>query len=291
MPGEPRYYINDTGTGNTVNTSHPKVLRLVLDLLRYWAEEMHVDGFRFDLGTILGREPHGFDPRGGFFDAVGQDPVLNRIKLVGEPWDIGPGGYQVGSFPPAGPSGTTKYRDTVRGYWKGDEGLMQDFAARVTGSGDVYDQRGRRPWAGVNFVTAHDGFNPDDLVSYNEKHNEANGEDNQDGHNDNRSYNYGAGGADRGCRRARGARAAEAEFPGEPVLLHGTPMLLAVARVSAAARAATTTAIARTTRSPGSIGGDRRGGRRAHRFRPPCRRAAPRTADPAADQFSATGWW
>ena len=162
MPGDARYYINDTGTGNTVNTSHPRVLQMVTDSLRYWVEEMHVDGFRFDLGTILGREPEGFDQRGGFFDAVGQDPALAKVKLIGEPWDIGPGGYQVGGFPPGWAEWNDKYRDTVRDYWKDTDGTVRDFAARFTGSGDVYDQRGRRPWAGVNFITAHDGFTLND---------------------------------------------------------------------------------------------------------------------------------
>jgi isoamylase len=227
MPDEPRYYINDTGTGNTVNTSHPRVLQMVLDSLRYWATDMHVDGFRFDLGTILGREPHGFDQRGGFFDAVGQDPVLSKVKLVGEPWDIGPGGYQVGGFPPGWAEWNDKYRDTVRDYWKGTEGVMQDLAARVTGSGDVYDIRGRRPWAGVNFITAHDGFTLNDTVSYNEKHNEANGEDNKDGHSDNRSFNYGAEGLtdDEGIIAVRERQ--KRNFLATLLLSHGTPMILA----------------------------------------------------------------
>jgi isoamylase len=227
MPDQHRYYINDTGTGNTVNTSHPRVLQLVLDSLRFWAVDMHVDGFRFDLGSILGREPYGFDPRGGFFDAIGQDPVLSRVKLIGEPWDIGPGGYQVGGFPPGWAEWNDQFRDTIRDYWRGSEGVMQGFAARVTGSGDIYDQRGRRPWAGVNFVTAHDGFTLKDLVSYNEKHNEANGEDNNDGHNDNRSYNYGAEGPteDEGINavRYRQMRNMLATL----LLSHGTPMILA----------------------------------------------------------------
>jgi glycogen operon protein len=188
---------------------------------------MHVDGFRFDLGTILGREPHGFDQRGGFFDAVGQDPVLGKVKLVGEPWDIGPGGYQVGGFPPGWAEWNDKYRDTVRDYWKGTEGVMQDFAARVTGSGDVYDIRGRRPWAGVNFITAHDGFTLNDTVSYNEKHNEANGEDNNDGHSDNRSFNYGAEGPtdDEGIKAVRERQ--KRNFLATLLLSHGTPMILA----------------------------------------------------------------
>ena len=227
MPGEPRYYINDTGTGNTLNTSHPRVLQLVLDSLRYWVNEFEVDGFRFDLGTILGREPGGFDPRGGFFDAIGQDPVLRRVKLIGEPWDIGPGGYQVGSFPPGWAEWNDKYRDTLRGYWKGDQGLMRELAARLTGSGDIYDQHGRRPWSGVNFITAHDGFTLGDLVSYKDKHNEANGEENRDGHNDNRSFNYGAEGPtdDQGINAVRWRQMRN--FLASLLFSHGTPMLMA----------------------------------------------------------------
>uniref|UniRef100_UPI0018EC16D0 glycogen debranching protein GlgX n=1 Tax=Bosea sp. ASV33 TaxID=2795106 RepID=UPI0018EC16D0 len=226
MPGEPRYYVNDTGTGNTVNTSHPRVLQMVMDSLRYWVEVMEVDGFRFDLGTILGREPHGFDPRGGFFDAMGQDPVLRKVKLVGEPWDIGPGGYQVGGFPPGWAEWNDKYRDTIRGYWKGEEGIIRDLAARITGSGDVYDQRGRRPWASVNFITAHDGFTLADLVSYNDKHNEANGEDNKDGHGHNLSFNHGAEGPtkDEGIIAVRERQ--KRNLLATLLLSHGTPMLL-----------------------------------------------------------------
>ncbi len=226
MPDKPRYYINDTGTGNTVNTSHPRVLQLITDSLRYWAETMEVDGFRFDLGTILGREPEGFDQRGGFFDAVGQDPVLAGVKLIGEPWDIGPGGYQVGGFPPGWAEWNDKYRDSIRAYWKGDHGTLRDMAARVTGSGDVYDQRGRRPWSSVNFLTAHDGFTLRDVVSYNDKHNDANGEDNRDGHGDNRSYNYGAEGPteDEGINAVR--RRQMRNMLATLLLSHGTPMIL-----------------------------------------------------------------
>lgn len=227
MPDKPRYYINDTGTGNTVNTSHPRVLQMVTDSLRYWAEDMHIDGFRFDLGTILGREPEGFDQRSGFFDAVGQDPVLSKLKLVGEPWDIGPGGYQVGGFPPGWAEWNDKYRDTVREYWKDEDGTAGDFAARVLGSADVYDLRGRRPWSSVNFITAHDGFTLNDLVSYNEKHNDANGEDNKDGHGDNRSFNYGVEGPtdDENITAVRDRQ--RRNFLSTLLLSHGTPMLLA----------------------------------------------------------------
>ena len=227
LPDDHRYYINDTGTGNTVNTSHPRVLQLITDSLRYWVEEMHVDGFRFDLGTILGREPEGFDQRGGFFDAVTQDPVLSKVKLVGEPWDIGPGGYQVGGFPPGWAEWNDKYRDTVRDYWKDTDGTAPDFAARLLGSGDIYDQRGRRPWASVNFISAHDGFTLNDLVSYNDKHNEANGEDNKDGHGDNRSFNYGVEGPtdDQAINAVRDQQ--KRNFLATLLLSHGTPMLLA----------------------------------------------------------------
>ncbi len=227
MPDNLRHYINDTGTGNTVNTSHPRVLQMVMDSLRYWTETMEVDGFRFDLGTILGREPHGFDQRSGFFDAIGQDPTLRDVKLIGEPWDIGPGGYQVGGFPPGWAEWNDKYRDTVRGYWKGDEGISRDLAARITGSGDVYDLRGRRPWASVNFITAHDGFTLNDVVSFNEKHNEANGEDNKDGHGDNRSFNHGAEGPtdDEGIITVRERQ--KRNLLATLLISHGTPMLLA----------------------------------------------------------------
>ena len=227
LPDQHRYYINDTGTGNTLNTSHPRVLQMVLDSLRYWANDMQVDGFRFDLGSILGREPNGFDPRGGFFDAVGQDPTLSRLKLIGEPWDIGPGGYQVGGFPPGWAEWNDKFRDGVRDYWRGEEGVVREFAARVTGSGDVYDRRGRRPWSSVNFVTAHDGFTLNDLVSYNERHNEANGEDNRDGHSDNRSYNLGAEGPtdNPGILAARERQ--KRNLLATLLLSHGTPMVLA----------------------------------------------------------------
>jgi glycogen operon protein len=227
MPDQHRYYINDTGTGNTLNTSHPRVLQMVMDSLRYWVEHMDVDGFRFDLGSILGREPEGFDQRGGFFDAVTQDPVLAGVKLIGEPWDIGPGGYQVGGFPPGWAEWNDKYRDSVREYWKNDDNTAPDFASRLLGSGDIYDQRGRRPWSSVNFITAHDGFTLADLVSYNDKHNDANGEDNKDGHDHNRSYNYGAEGPtdDAGINGVRERQ--KRNFLTTLLLSHGTPMLLA----------------------------------------------------------------
>ena len=227
LPDKPRYYINDTGTGNTVNLSHPRVLQMVADSLRYWAREMGVDGFRFDLATILAREPYGFDEGGGFLDACRQDPVLSQVKLIAEPWDIGPGGYQVGRFPPGWAEWNDKFRDTVRAYWKGDEGKVPDLARRITGSGDLFNRRGRKPWASVNFITAHDGFTLQDLVSYNDKHNEANGENNRDGHSNNHSSNYGVEGPtddpDIVALRERQMRNLLATL----LLSQGTPMLLA----------------------------------------------------------------
>jgi isoamylase len=227
MPDQKRYYINDTGTGNTVNLSHQRVLQMVADSLRYWATEMRVDGFRFDLATILAREPYGFDEGGSFLDACRQDPVLAGVKLIAEPWDIGPGGYQVGQFPPGWAEWNDKFRDTVRAFWKGDAGVIADFAKRITGSGDLFNKRGRKPWSSVNFVTAHDGFNLNDLVSYNDKHNEANGEDNRDGHSNNHSWNHGVEGPtddpEINALRERQKR----NFMATMMLSHGTPMLLA----------------------------------------------------------------
>ena len=194
LPDEPRYYMDFTGTGNTLNLQHPRVLQLIMDSLRYWVLEMHVDGFRFDLASALARELFDVDRLGSFFDTIGQDPTLSQVKLIAEPWDIGSGGYQVGNFPPGWNEWNDKYRDTMRAYWKGDGGLIGDFARRFTGSSDLYEASGRKPHASINFITAHDGFTLEDLVSYNEKHNEANGEDNRDGHNDNRSWNCGVEG-------------------------------------------------------------------------------------------------
>ena len=195
LPDDPRYYMDFTGTGNTLNLQHPRVLQLIMDSLRYWVLEMHVDGFRFDLASALARELFDVDRLGSFFDTIGQDPVLSQVKLIAEPWDIGSGGYQVGNFPPGWNEWNDKYRDTMRAYWKGDGGLIGDFARRFTGSADLYEASGRKPHASINFITAHDGFTLEDLVSYNEKHNEANGEGNRDGHNDNRSWNCGVEGA------------------------------------------------------------------------------------------------
>jgi glycogen operon protein len=224
---EPRHYINDTGTGNTVNLSHPRVLQMVTDSLRYWATEMHVDGFRFDLATILGREPYGFDQGGGFLDSCRQDPVLNQVKLIAEPWDLGPGGYQVGAFPPGWAEWNDRFRDTVRAYWRGDDGKVGDLASRLAGSADLFDERGRKPWASVNFVTAHDGFTLNDLVSYNDKHNEANGEENRDGSSNNLSFNYGVEGpSDDPAIRALRERQ-KRNMLATLILSRGTPMMLA----------------------------------------------------------------
>jgi len=194
LPDQPRYYINDTGAGNTVNLSHPRVIQMVTDSLRYWVQEMHVDGFRFDLGTILAREPYGFDQQSGFLRAVGQDPVLSQVKLIAEPWDCGPGGYQVGAFAPGWAEWNDRFRDVVRSFWKGDEGMLPEIATRITGSADKFAWGGRRPWSSVNFVTAHDGFTLNDVVSYDDKHNEKNGEDNRDGTDNNHSWNHGVEG-------------------------------------------------------------------------------------------------
>jgi glycogen operon protein len=222
-----RYYINDTGTGNTINLSHQGVLKMVTDSLRYWATEMRVDGFRFDLATILAREPHGFDEGGGFLDSCRQDPVLSGVKLIAEPWDCGPGGYQVGHFSPGWAEWNDRYRDTVRAYWRGDEGKLQELAARLSGSADLFDKRGRRPTASVNFITAHDGFTLHDLVSYNDKHNEANGENNNDGHSHNLSNNYGVEGStdDPEIRRTRFRQMRN--FLATLLFSQGTPMMLA----------------------------------------------------------------
>ncbi len=190
----PRFYMDYTGTGNTLNVYHPQVLKLLMDSLRYWVTEMHVDGFRFDLASTLARELHEVNKLSAFFDTIHQDPVLADVKLIAEPWDVGEGGYQVGQFPVLWAEWNGKYRDTVRRFWKGDEGQLSDFAYRLTGSSDLYQYDGRKPYASINFVTAHDGFTLCDLVSFNEKHNEANCENNQDGANDNDSWNMGVEG-------------------------------------------------------------------------------------------------
>jgi isoamylase len=193
-PENPRYYVDYTGCGNTLSTREPRALQLIMDSLRYWILEMHVDGFRFDLASTLARELHHVDRFGAFLDIIRQDPVISQVKLIAEPWDLGEGGYQVGNFPPGWSEWNDKYRDTMRSYWKGDEGVIGEFAQRLTGSSDLYERNGRRPYASINFVTCHDGFTLHDLVTYNVKHNEANLEGNRDGHNENRSWNSGVEG-------------------------------------------------------------------------------------------------
>ncbi len=227
VSGDERQLVNDSGTGNTVNLPHPRVLQMVMDSLRYWVGTYHVDGFRFDLGTILGREAAGFDPGSGFFDAVRQDPILSPVKLISEAWDIGPGGYQVGNHPPGFAEWNDRFRDDTRRFWRGDAGARADLAARLTGSAALFDRRRRRPWASVNFVTAHDGFTLHDLVTYEERRNEANGEDNRDGQGENFSRNWGVEGEtdDPAVNQARGRvkRAMLATL----LAAAGTPMLLA----------------------------------------------------------------
>ncbi len=227
LADNPRYYVNDTGTGNTFDLTNAGALRMVMDSLRYWVQDMHVDGFRFDLATILGREREGFDPSGSFLDAVRQDPVLSQVKLIAEPWDIGPGGYQLGQFPPGWAEWNDKFRDNVRALWRGDGGQLPEFATRIMGSADLFNHKGRRPAASVNFVTAHDGFTLHDLVSYNDKHNQANGEDGRDGSDHNISWNHGAEGPtqdpDLLALRARQMRNLLASL----LFAQGTPMLLA----------------------------------------------------------------
>ncbi|MCI2807386.1 glycogen debranching protein GlgX [Eoetvoesiella caeni] len=227
IPGDERYYINDTGCGNTMNLSHPRVLQMVMDSLRYWAESFRVDGFRFDLGVTLGREGTGFDPGSGFFDALLQDPVLSRLKLISEPWDIGPDGYQLGNHPPGFAEWNDKFRDGVRQFWRGDAGLRSQLASCLLASPEMFDRRHRRPWASVNYLASHDGFTAWDVVSYNDKHNEANGDGNADGHSDNSSANWGVEG-NTGDElvlelRERVLRAMLAST----LLSNGTPMLLA----------------------------------------------------------------
>ncbi|MEP6916623.1 MAG: glycogen debranching protein GlgX [Acidobacteriota bacterium] len=194
LPNEPRFYQDFTGCGNTLNMRSPRVLQLIMDSLRYWVQEMHVDGFRFDLASALARELHAVDKLGAFFDIIHQDPVLSQVKLIAEPWDLGEGGYQVGNFPSKWTEWNGKYRDVVRRFWRGDGGVVSELATRLSGSSDLYAQSGRRPYASINFVTAHDGFTLADLVSYNEKHNDANGEHNADGENHNLSWNCGVEG-------------------------------------------------------------------------------------------------
>lgn len=227
IPDNKRYYVNDSGTGNTLDLTHPCVLRLVTDSLRYWTTEMGVDGFRFDLGTILAREHNGFNERHSFHVACRQDPILSQLKLIAEPWDCGPGGYQVGAFPPGWLEWNDRFRDTVRAFWRGDKGQLPELASRFTASGDLFNWGGRKPFASVNFITAHDGFTLRDLVSYNDKHNEANGDENRDGTDNNLSCNYGVEGPtddpDIRAQRLRHIR----NLLSTLLLAQGTPMLVA----------------------------------------------------------------
>jgi len=230
IPGDERHHIDETGCGNTLNMSHPRVLQMVMDSLRYWVEHFHIDGFRFDLGVTLGREGEGFDQGSGFFDAIRQDPLLAHVKLISEPWDLGPGGYQLGNHPPGFAEWNDRYRDTVRRFWRSDPGQCGDLAARLCGSADLFDRRHRKIWSSINFVTAHDGFTLNDVVSYAGKHNEANHEDNRDGNDDNASANWSPDGNVEGPTddstinetRGRVQRAMLATL----LLSRGTPMLL-----------------------------------------------------------------
>ncbi len=226
-PGDERHYENYSGCGNTLNLRHPRVLQLVTDSLRYWVEEMHVDGFRFDLAASLGREKAGFDGGSGFLDAVRQDPVLSRVKLIAEPWDLGGDGYRLGGFPPGWSEWNGRYRDTVRRFWRGDGGLIGDMASRVTGSSDLFEWGGRRPWASINFVTAHDGFTLRDMVSYNHKHNSANGESNLDGTDENFSWNCGVEGPTNDPAMLRLRAQQMRNLFATLLLSQGVPMILA----------------------------------------------------------------
>jgi isoamylase len=223
----PRFYLDYTGTGNTINARHPQVLALILDSLRYWVEEMHVDGFRFDLASALARGAHHVKRLSAFFDLIHQDPVVSRVKLIAEPWDVGPGGYQVGNFPVLWSEWNGRYRDTMRDFWRGARTGVADVAYRLTGSSDLYQDDGRRPYASINFVTAHDGFTLHDLVSYDHKHNEANGEHNHDGSNDNRSWNCGVEGPTDDSEVSFLRERQRRNFLTSLLLSQGVPMLLA----------------------------------------------------------------
>ncbi|MDO5617350.1 glycogen debranching protein GlgX [Kocuria sp.] len=223
---DPRYYMDYTGTGNSLNVRHPHSLQLIMDSLRYWVTEMHVDGFRFDLASTLAREFYDVDKLSTFFELVQQDPIVSQVKLIAEPWDIGPGGYQVGNFPPQWTEWNGKYRDVLRDFWRGEPSTLGEFASRITGSADLYENSGRRPYASINFVTAHDGFTLRDLVSYNEKHNQANGEDGNDGEDHNRSWNCGVEGPTDDPEVLAWRARQQRNFIATLMLSQGTPMLL-----------------------------------------------------------------
>jgi isoamylase len=222
-----RFYLDYTGTGNTLNMMQPNVLQLIMDSLRYWIQEMHIDGFRFDLASALARELHDVDRLGSFFDIIHQDPIISQVKLIAEPWDLGEGGYQVGRFPPAWAEWNDEYRDSMRGFWHGADTSLGKFANRFTGSSDLYETSGRRPTASINFITAHDGFTLHDLVSYNEKHNMDNMENNQDGHNHNLSWNHGVEGPADDPEISRLRNRQKRNFMATLLLSQGVPMLLA----------------------------------------------------------------
>lgn len=226
-PDAPRECIDDTGTGNSLNLSHPRVMQMVMDSLRYWAGEVHVDGFRFDLATALGRGPAGFDAHCSFFNALHQDPLLARVKLIAEPWDLGPGGYQLGCFGGGWSEWNDRYRDSVRRFWRGDPGALPELATRLTGSADLFDHDGRHPRASINFVTNHDGFTLQDLVSYERKHNEANGEENRDGRDDGLSRNFGVEGPSDDGQIIASRRKQRRNMLATLLFSQGTPMLLA----------------------------------------------------------------
>jgi glycogen operon protein len=227
MPDDLAHYMDYTGTGNTLNMRHPHVLQLLMDSLRYWVIDMHVDGFRFDLAATLARTLHDVDRLSAFFDVIQQDPVISQVKLIAEPWDVGEGGYQVGNFPPLWSEWNGEYRDTVRDFWRGQDRTLGEFAARITGSSDLYEATGRKPSASINFVTAHDGFTLADLVSYNDKHNEANGEENRDGSSDNRSWNCGVEGPTDDEEVLALRRRQRRNFIATLFFSQGVPMLLA----------------------------------------------------------------
>ncbi|HEX8670733.1 MAG TPA: glycogen debranching protein GlgX [Longimicrobium sp.] len=225
VPHNPRFYMDYTGTGNSLNLRHPQTLQMVMDSLRYWIQEMHVDGFRFDLASTLARELHAVDRLSSFFDVIHQDPVISQVKLIAEPWDVGEGGYQVGNFPVLWAEWNGKYRDTVRAYWRGEPGTLGELGYRITGSSDLYESDGRRPHASINFVTAHDGFTLHDLVSYNHKHNEENGEGNRDGADDNRSFNFGVEGPTDRPDIVRARERQKRNFMATMLLSQGVPMI------------------------------------------------------------------
>lgn len=226
MKDNPRYYDDSTGCGNTLNFDNAKVVQLVMDSLRYFSTNMRVDGFRFDLAVSLGRDDSGFNTESDFYDAIAQDPILQKVKKIAEPWDIGLGGYQVGNFPPGWSEWNGKYRDTTRRFWKGDNGQIGDMATRFTGSSELFDRNGRRPWSTINFITAHDGFTMNDLVSFNGKHNEANGENNNDGESNNESYNYGEEGTTKDKKIEDIRKQQVKNMLATLVLSQGIPMIL-----------------------------------------------------------------